>query len=118
MLAFAHDYETRRGRPFGQAERTALDAAGLLQCAYGARCEHSDRSLSRGIEDAGWIRLLREMLATDGCWAGYWASDLRHRLGHAGPEVSVHLTPVLEGAPEDVALDPVREVTRDVRHEP
>jgi hypothetical protein len=63
MAAFVADYERARGAPFAGPAREALDAANLLLCAYGARCQHSDAirhpELTReGV--LGWIRLLRE----------------------------------------------------------
>lgn len=63
MRAFVDDYEHHRGRAFNRDERVALDAANLMLCAYGARCQHSDRVLHpeiAGSSASGWVRLLRE----------------------------------------------------------
>jgi hypothetical protein len=62
MRLFLGDYERSRGRPFDEGEWSVIDAANLLQCAYGARCQHSDAVL--GVEDGanreeGWTGLLR-----------------------------------------------------------
>lgn len=66
MRRFVQDYEERRGEPFTPAERAELNAANLLLCAYGARCEHSDRRLRPDLAppaDLGWGALLRDRLA-------------------------------------------------------
>jgi hypothetical protein len=63
MQAFVDDYEHRRPTPFTQTERKVLDAANLFACAYGARCQHSDRQLLPRVgrtPDVGWLRLLHE----------------------------------------------------------
>ena len=63
MRLFVRDYERLRGIPFSTEERRLLDAANLMSCAYGARCEHSDRILQpelAGAAGTGWDRLLRE----------------------------------------------------------
>jgi Phosphotransferase enzyme family len=64
MCAFVNDYEVARGVPFGPDEREAADAANLFLCAYGARCEHSDRTFHPEIGQShggsSWMRLLRE----------------------------------------------------------
>ena len=63
MRSFVHDYEMHRRAPFDAHERVLLDGANLLLCAYGARCQHSDRTLSpeaAGALHSGWGRLLRE----------------------------------------------------------
>ncbi|MEM9037535.1 MAG: hypothetical protein AAGD18_23285 [Actinomycetota bacterium] len=62
MRAFVADYERARGRVFSAGELETLDAANLLQLAYGARCQHSDAVLHPdvGDVDGGWIGLLRE----------------------------------------------------------
>ena len=63
MRSFVADYEQARGEAFDAEEREALDSANLFLCAYGARCQHSDRSKHPeilGAQDPGWIRLLRE----------------------------------------------------------
>lgn len=63
MKAFVEEYEGVRGRPFTPAELQVLDAANLLACAYGARCQHSDmqRHPELGLTpDVAWFRLLRQ----------------------------------------------------------
>ncbi len=63
MRGFVADYERARGRPFSPVERSLLDAANLFAVAYGARCQHSDRTLHpdlAGHPDEGWARLLHE----------------------------------------------------------
>lgn len=40
VRAFVTDYETARGRPLDDAERTSARAAYVFCTAYGARCEH------------------------------------------------------------------------------
>jgi len=63
MRSFVRDYERHRGTPFDPPERAVLDAANLLLCAYGARCQHSDRTLFpelSGPPASGWERLLLE----------------------------------------------------------
>ena len=63
MEAFVDDYERHRSAPFTRTERNVLDAANLFACAYGARCQHSDRQLHPAVgrtPDVGWLRLLRE----------------------------------------------------------
>lgn len=62
MCAFVDDYERARGRSFTEPERRAADAANLWLCAYGARCQHSDRTLhpaAAGEPGEGWAALLR-----------------------------------------------------------
>lgn len=62
MDAFVEEYGRARGRGFNRKERDLLDAANLAMCAYGARCQHSDRTLYpalAGADDTGWLRLLR-----------------------------------------------------------
>jgi hypothetical protein len=60
MTQFVKDYEIARGRSFDSDEREIIDAANLLQCAYGARCQHSDVVLRIAeARDAHWIELLR-----------------------------------------------------------
>ena len=56
------DYQDARGA-FGEGELDAADAANLLQVAYGARCQHSDKELSGDSstnQAGGWIALLLE----------------------------------------------------------
>lgn len=63
MRSFVRDYELHRGTPFDPDEHAVLDAANLLLCAYGARCQHSDRILhpeASGPPDTGWEQLLLE----------------------------------------------------------
>jgi hypothetical protein len=63
MRSFVRDYELHRGTQFDPDERAVLDAANLLLCAYGARCQHSDRTLfpeASGPPDTGWENLLLE----------------------------------------------------------
>jgi hypothetical protein len=63
MRDFVRDYEFVRGNPFAADELSMLDAANLWMCAYGARCQHSDESLSRipvTESPASWKRLLDE----------------------------------------------------------
>lgn len=63
MQAFVEDYQHHRGVPFTSNEMQALDAANLLACAYGARCQHSDLQLHPEISSAPhtcWLRLLRQ----------------------------------------------------------
>lgn len=63
MRAFVEEYEQAREALFDARERTLLDGANLAQCAYGARCQHSDMRLDPARGDtsaAGWIALLRE----------------------------------------------------------
>lgn len=63
MRAFVREYEETSGRSFAAEEREALEAANLLQCAYGARCQHSDVVLGAvaGVTaDESWIELLRQ----------------------------------------------------------
>lgn len=63
MRAFVTDYEVARGRAFDVDERELINAANLLQCAYGARCQHSDAVLAATREatrDGGWIEILRQ----------------------------------------------------------
>lgn len=61
MRAFVDDYERARGRGFTEEEGALMEAANLFACAYGARCEHSDRllrpDLVRG-DPPPWLRLL------------------------------------------------------------
>ena len=61
MDAFVDDYGRARGRGFDRKESDLLDAANLAMCAYGARCQHADRTLYPalgGADDSGWLRLL------------------------------------------------------------
>jgi hypothetical protein len=63
MRAFVHDYEEVRGAAFSPDEREAADAANLFLCAYGSRCEHSDRTYHPELgqfHGSSWMRLLRE----------------------------------------------------------
>jgi hypothetical protein len=63
MRAFVVDYQEVRGRAFTTEELDALDAANLFLCAYGARCEHSDRSRHPELirdHQGTWIHLLHE----------------------------------------------------------
>lgn len=63
MRSFVRDYELHRGTQFDPDELVVLDAANLLLCAYGARCQHSDRILDpelSGPPNAGWENLLLE----------------------------------------------------------
>ena len=63
MQAFVADYERHRQTPFTAAELKALDSANLFVCAYGARCQHSDRQLYPTVgrsSDEAWLRLLRD----------------------------------------------------------
>jgi Phosphotransferase enzyme family len=63
MRSFVQDYERARGNPFDRAQREALDAANLVACAYGARCQHSDATRHPELiraPIAPYIRLLRE----------------------------------------------------------
>ncbi|MGA8679219.1 MAG: hypothetical protein ABSB54_12065 [Acidimicrobiales bacterium] len=67
MRVFVREYEESRDRPFDPLERGLLDAANLLQCAYGARCQHSDvvlRAVPGVTTEGGWIRLLYERMAS------------------------------------------------------
>lgn len=70
-IDFVRDYEAARGRPFNTTERDIIDAAHGLQCAYGARCQHSDAVLG-AIEGAsfegGWIARLRERAECPLAW--------------------------------------------------
>jgi hypothetical protein len=62
MRSFVWDYEVHRGCPFDTKERALVNAANLLLIAYGARCQHSDRSLypeAAGPSQSGWEQLLR-----------------------------------------------------------
>lgn len=43
QAAFVSDYEQARGQPFTAREQAVVEAAALLNAAYAARCEHSDR---------------------------------------------------------------------------
>lgn len=66
MRSFVSDYELHRGTRFDPEERAVLDAANLLLCAYGARCQHSDRALfpeMAGPPDAGWENVLLDRQA-------------------------------------------------------
>ena len=63
MRSFVRSYESHLGRRFDADEWAALEAANLLLCAYGARCEHSDRSLQPSggpAPETSWITLLRQ----------------------------------------------------------
>lgn len=63
MRSFVRDYELHRGTRFDPDELAVLDAANLLLCAYGARCQHSDRTLAPevcGPPNTGWENLLLE----------------------------------------------------------
>lgn len=67
MRLFVRDYEQALGAPFDAGERALLEAANLLQCAYGARCQHSDVVLGEApaiTADGGWVGLLRELTAS------------------------------------------------------
>jgi hypothetical protein len=67
MRIFVREYEEERSAPFDSLERDLLDAANVLQCAYGARCQHSDVVLGAvpGVTDeGGWIGLLRERMGS------------------------------------------------------
>jgi aminoglycoside phosphotransferase (APT) family kinase protein len=63
--AFIADYEHARGRSFTAREHAVIEAAALLNAAYAARCEHSDRVLcwddSRP-DDGGLAARLRDRL--------------------------------------------------------
>ena len=63
MRIFVREYEEARSAHFDFLERDLLDAANILQCAYGARCQHSDVVLGAApvvTDEGGWIGLLRE----------------------------------------------------------
>ena len=63
MRSFVRSYELHRGTQFDPDELVVLDAANLLLCAYGARCQHSDRTLApelSGPPNTGWENLLLE----------------------------------------------------------
>jgi hypothetical protein len=64
MAAFVADYEHARQKSFNRRERELLDAANLMRCAYGARCQHSDIALHPELggtaKTTGWQRLLLE----------------------------------------------------------
>jgi Phosphotransferase enzyme family len=63
MRSFVEDYERARSDPFDRAQREAVDAANLVACAYGARCQHSDVTRHPELISAPippYIRLLRE----------------------------------------------------------
>lgn len=61
MQSFVDLYEMARGSAFSRTERELLDAANLWSCAYGARCEHSDRaSAGEDVMGTDYGRLLRE----------------------------------------------------------
>jgi hypothetical protein len=63
MRSFVAEYEQARGEAFTDEEREILDAANLLLCAYGARCQHSDMVLHPELIRAPiprWFRLLVE----------------------------------------------------------
>jgi hypothetical protein len=63
MRSFVADYERARQVRFSARERSALNAANLYLCAYGARCQHSDAAFHPELIHATippWIRLLRE----------------------------------------------------------
>jgi hypothetical protein len=47
MRAFVEEYETARGATFEAVERDVVEAANLVMCAYGARCQHSDMTLGQ-----------------------------------------------------------------------
>ncbi|HVB52059.1 MAG TPA: phosphotransferase [Acidimicrobiales bacterium] len=63
MRAFVADYQNVREKSFDAEEIEAIDAANLILITYGARCQHSDFSLSHdsstGLAES-WITLLRE----------------------------------------------------------
>jgi hypothetical protein len=62
MRSFVVDYEQARGEQFSDEARGLLDAANLLHCAYGARCQHSDLvlgSVPGASAVGGWIDVLR-----------------------------------------------------------
>lgn len=64
VRGFVADYERERGRRFDDAERTMLQAATVALCAYGARCEHSDRVLHPDLappSGSGWDGLLTDL---------------------------------------------------------
>lgn len=46
MQSFVDFYEIARGSAFTRREHELLDAANLWSCAYGARCQHSDKVAS------------------------------------------------------------------------
>jgi hypothetical protein len=63
MDGFIADYVEARGGSFNDRECDVLDAANLWVCAYGARCQHADRTLYPGLgdpADSRWLRLLRQ----------------------------------------------------------
>jgi hypothetical protein len=63
MRSFIEDYVEVRGGGFSPRESEHVDASNLALCAYGARCQHSDRIMAPGIsggQDVGWLRLLRQ----------------------------------------------------------
>ncbi len=65
MRAFVAEYEEAMGRTFDAEERVVVDAANLLQCAYGARCQHSDAILVAAWKpdpSRGWIAVLRDRM--------------------------------------------------------
>jgi Phosphotransferase enzyme family len=65
QTAFVADYEQARGQPFTARERAVVDAAALLNAAYAARCEHSDRLLCWDYnrpDDGGLAARLRDRL--------------------------------------------------------
>lgn len=65
MGSFVAEYEEARGEPFDGDARGALDAANLVQCAYGARCQHSDAllgSVPHAARTGGYIDALRQRL--------------------------------------------------------
>jgi len=59
IAAFLHDYETARGAAFSADECHLLAAAMVASLAYGARCEHADRS--RPVERDSQRGLLQEL---------------------------------------------------------
>ena len=63
MAAFVVDYEQARGALFTPHELELVDAANLALIAYGARCQHSDRTRHPeigGTEANLWLGLLRQ----------------------------------------------------------
>jgi hypothetical protein len=63
MRSFVEDYERARSVRFTARERSALNAANLYLCAYGARCQHSDAKFHPELIRTAvppWSRLLRD----------------------------------------------------------
>lgn len=63
---FVDEYERARAEPFSPPEKEVINAASLLLCAYGARCQHSDLLLGLADSEEGWITRLRERQHVDG----------------------------------------------------